>query len=243
MRPEAQEILKDLGIREEAINTELADSSARAYAAAQIAVEKKKLLGEFVDGAYATYMAHVRRYARLFLKASDEKETLSSIEDTVVTLFSKATTDDQRKEYAVCMVDFLMASSVGKKELTAYIKEHEEEHTQKLVDLYKDCYRYQLASQYYDDYVNRKRQLEAEFAEAEALVEAYRQRAHCLVAIAANLRAAGDIDAYSLKQYSPAMVADIKRWVLKNPDVSPELLSQMAEAQLREKRESTKENA
>jgi len=237
MRPEAQDLLKDLGIREEAINFELTESSARSYAAAQAAIGKKKVLGDFVDGAYAAYMAHVRRYARLLIKANDEKETLSSIEDMVVLLFSKATTDDQRKEYAIRLADLHFSIVLGKKlDVIQFAKDHEEEYNKKLLEIYQDFYRYQLAGQYYEDYTSRKRVLEAEEADAEALVEAYRQRAHCLVAIAANLRAAGDVDAYSLKHYSPNMVADIKKWVQKNPEITPETLSQMAEEQFREKR-------
>jgi hypothetical protein len=69
-------------------------------------------------------------------------------------------------------------------------------------------------------------------------VEAYRQRSHCLVAIAANLRSAGDVDAVSMKAYDPKMLENIKRWVKTNPDIDVGVLGEMAEVTLRERRDN-----
>lgn len=240
IRQEAQEALDVLGIREEAINAELRNNPGLSFDAASKAVDSKKELKLFEEGAYAAYMAHVRRYAHLYLRMVDEKDTISAVNDAVITLFSKEVSEVQRKTYAIDLCEQRLKETYGKEASNAIKSTDKDRYVNEVKSTFSDMYKHVLSpnNMPYEFWVERRIELESKYEQAAALAERFKERAHCLVAIAANLRAAGDTDAFQVHPYAVDVIERIKRAVVKNPEIDARVLSEIAESQLKAKGES-----
>jgi hypothetical protein len=84
-----------------------------------IELEFKKL--EFEENGYAKWWAHARRYAKFVHKAKAEKETLESLKDWVITLFSGECSEEQREAYVdVALKGHLLETLGSQKKLDEF---------------------------------------------------------------------------------------------------------------------------
>jgi len=221
------ELSQQLEIRDEAINAQLEGSPMLTYRAASTAVDAKHRLRSFEEGPYAAYMAHVRKFAKRYIKATNGKDTIEAVRDSGMELFSSERTEDDRLAMAIQLFDAEVSGRMSSKALSEYSCTNE--YKTQCKEFYAVMYKYIRAAppKFYEDIQRDLSDLKRECSKAEALAASFKDRAHCLIAIAANLRAASDIDSFGVGM--PVEVANtLREAVKKDPEISPALLSEIA---------------
>jgi hypothetical protein len=91
----------------------LARHSAQQHYWEQLAIDVTERSKAFEDGGYAKWYAHARRHARLFMHASNIKETLESLRDCVISLFSSDVSEVERESHVKVAFRGLLQERLG----------------------------------------------------------------------------------------------------------------------------------
>jgi hypothetical protein len=87
-----------LGFKENLENA-IADHAATQSYWEQLAIEFQSQAQKFENEGYARWWAHARRYARLVMRALQVSETLESLRDWVITIYSADTSTEELDGY------------------------------------------------------------------------------------------------------------------------------------------------
>lgn len=93
----------------------------------QLAIDITERSDAFESEGYAKWYAHARRHARLVMHVLNVKETLESLKDWVVTLFSSDLSDQQREGYVETAFRGLLQERLGTQaKVDAYLNQPSE---------------------------------------------------------------------------------------------------------------------
>jgi hypothetical protein len=182
-----------LNIKTNNLNKELEEQAAKLFYWNGLAMEARREMTLYEMLNVEQYMAHARRFAKLYLKAMNEKDTVESRNDAVVLVFSRDIGPSRRHEYAELCFSASMCSGESetlKKDAPA---KWDDLFKKFYADMYKDVLKDIPVT--YDDLQTRLADLRQRRDLMDSLSECFKQRGICLTSIASNARATNDVDA------------------------------------------------
>lgn len=150
--------------------------------------DEERRLKAFKEGSYEAYMSHVRRYAKYTLRGTGDKDTLESVKDNAVILFSKNKLGRETLK-PLTYLGYLItlhgtATAANKWKQTLPVDQavlHQE-------TFFKEMYLYEDEGIYYNDMIDKIVEIEANTDVLRAVAEAFSQRGVMLSSLAAIMR-------------------------------------------------------
>jgi len=219
-------VLDSLKINENQINHELERQPSLAFQFSAIAVRTAKILAIFEATLLKQYHAHVHEYAKHYMRAINEKDTIDGRKEYTVKLFGRDVTSEQRGELVTMALRGYMLLTLTVAKLEQYISADPVRWVEQLKKFGKDMYPETLI--FYEDMVAQHENMREKKELASSLADTFRQRGIAVTSIASNLRSGGEADGLRLRgRVDAAKIIRIRQAFQNNPAATDEWLAQI----------------
>lgn len=226
------DVVSGIKIDSEKIDQELERQPATGLQWAILAIRLGKIVSLWEATILKQYMGHVRTYAKWYMKAAGEKDTLDGRDETAIKLFGADLTNHQKMMYADMCCKGRALGAMTQTALTKRIEKDERQWSDDVTLLYEAMYYKDLPA--YEQIMEQREQYREKRELANAIADAWRQRGFAVSKIADLVGGSnfgeGFTTAARVRNISAAQVSILQHAMHSAPGAAPELLADIVNA-------------